>query len=80
MFDPAQITDLAYLAAINAILIQRAFIIAAEVAVLKRIHIASVWKDTSYLSKVNKFIKKFMTLMRSNKTAGVSALASLIKI
>ncbi len=77
-FDPAQITDLAYLAAVNGVILRKAFETAADVSTRKGISLSAVWGNTAYQTEVLGFIKRFMALVQSNKTAGAAALAATI--
>src|SRR6266568_3979433 len=69
LFDPAQITDLAYLAAINAVIIRKAFEIAADVASRTKTPFASVWSRSDYQAEIGAFLSKFIALAGSNRTA-----------
>ena len=76
--DPAQITDLAYLAAVNAVILQEAFTVAADVASRTRKPLSSVWGEATYQSEVMSFVTSFMAVVRSNKTAGAAALGKVV--
>jgi hypothetical protein len=78
LFDPAQITDLGYLAAINAVLIRKALEVGADVASRTKTPLAGVWSRADYQAEIGKFISQYIALAAKNRTAGAAALAAVI--
>jgi len=78
LFDPAQVNDMAYLAAVNGVLLRKAFETAAAVAKRTGTPLVSVWSHADYQAEMNTFLSKYIALAASNRTAGAAALAGVI--
>ncbi|MFL6711678.1 MAG: DUF4157 domain-containing protein [Sulfurifustis sp.] len=78
LMDPAQITDLAYLAAINGVILRKAFELAADVAARTRTPLASVWSHADFQRDVRAFILRYIGLASQNRSQGAVALAATI--
>jgi hypothetical protein len=79
MMDASQIGDLAYLAAINGLILRKAFDLAVEVANREKIPLAQVWSRADYKKEIRAFILGFIGLASQNRKDGAAALAATIK-
>ncbi len=80
LMDPSQITDLGYLAAINGVLLRRAFELAADLAERKpRTPLDRVWSHPDYQKEIRVFIGRFIGLASQNRQDGATALAATIR-
>lgn len=78
LLDPSQITDLAYLAAINGVILRKAFEIAADVSARTRTPLASIWNNATYQTEIRSFIARFIGLASQNRAQGAAALAATV--
>lgn len=78
LFDPSQVTDIAYLAAINGVILRKAFELAADIADRRHMSLSAVWGDADYQSEIRAFILRLIALASHNRTEGAVALASMI--
>jgi len=79
MMDASQIGDLAYLAAINGLILRKAFELAADMAERKKTSLAAVWSDADYQKEIRAFISRFIGLASQNRKDGAAALAATIR-
>ncbi|HKQ30196.1 MAG TPA: DUF4157 domain-containing protein, partial [Burkholderiales bacterium] len=80
MFDPSQVTDLVYLSAINAIIIQKSYVLAAEIADRKKVTLSEVWADTTYKREMQMFIDGLISLAAGNRDEGILARVAHAKL
>jgi hypothetical protein len=78
LFDPAQVTDLLYLSAINAVIIRKAFALAADIAERKNLTLSGVWTDKTYIREIGAFIAGLIAKAAGNRREGIVALSAHI--
>jgi len=79
MMDASQIGDMAYLAAINGLILRKAFQLAADTADREKVALGRVWGRADYQKEIRAFISSFIGLASQNRKDGAAALAATIK-
>lgn len=78
LLDPSQITDLAYLAALNGVILRKAFELAADVSQRTGTPLAGIWGHADFQREIQAFISRLVGLASQNRRRGIVALAATI--
>jgi hypothetical protein len=76
LLDPAQVNDLLYLSAINAVIIRKAFALAADIAERKNLALSAVWTDKTFIREIGSFIAALISKASGNRREGIVALSA----
>jgi hypothetical protein len=78
LFDPSQVTELAYLAAINAVILRKAFQLAADFADRTSTPLANVWANADYQREIRALILRLVGLASHDRRRGILELAATL--
>lgn len=78
MFDPSQITELTYLAAINAVILRKAFQLAADFADRTNTPLSNVWANADYQREIRVLISQLVALASRDRRRGVLELEAML--
>lgn len=78
LLDPSQITDLAYLAALNGVILRKAFELAADISQRTGTPLTGIWGHADFQREIQAFISRLVGLASHNRRQGIVALAATI--